>query len=328
MGTSLFKFEGKVGDMVYYYLNGKPVKRSIGKVDIERMRTAPQYEETRKNQSELAMASRGGKLFREGLQPFTKGHTMYSYASDVVSILLRTLRSDMTRPKGQKQIRNGLKNVASQLAFSKLNIFSKRETAIYKNTLLRKINGGNSWRLNRNILFGKGVQGDQMSVRIGYYHVDFEGGVSKYEHAVSIACHRDEKIEFSDFKLPKYNENKSMPCTFIILQVWREGHFQDITGMTYMSVLDVVDNDALSDALEEKNEPLLHKCGRELDEMLVLYGSQRGKVGANLAHAKGLSSGLHISEEMIHGPSRFRDDMVRLGGQHDWGEVIGKVLKE
>ena len=153
MGTSLFEFVGRIGNMVYYKLDKKPVKRRIGKVDLEKMRTAPQYAETRKNQYELGVAASGGKLFREGLLQFTKGLTIHSYASDVVSILLNTLRSDTTQPKGQKQITNGLKNVASQLAFNKLNIFSKRETAFYKNTLLRKTNDGKSWRLNRNILF-------------------------------------------------------------------------------------------------------------------------------------------------------------------------------
>jgi hypothetical protein len=273
MGTpvSLFEFVGRVGNEVYYKLNKKRVKRRIGKVDLEKMRTAPQYAETRKNQCELGVASSGGKLFREGLLQFTKGFTIHSYASDVVSILLNALRSDTTQPKGQKQITNGLKNVASQLDFSKLDIFCKRETSFYKNTLIKKTNDGKAWRLNRNILFGKGVKGDQMSVKIGYYHVDFEGGVSNYEEVLSMACHRNEKIEFSDFKPPKSNENNTTTWTFIIVQVWREGSIQDITGMTYMSILNVVDNDALNNTLDEKNEPLLHKCGREMDEG---HGSQ------------------------------------------------------
>jgi hypothetical protein len=317
MGTSLFEFVGRVGNMVYYKLDKKPVKRRIGKVDLEKMRTAPQYEETRKNQYELGVAASGGKLFREGLLQFTKGLTIHSYASDVVSILLSTLRSDTTNPKGQKQITNGLKNVASQLAFSKLNIFSKRETSFYKNTLLRKTNDGKSWRLNRNILFGKGVNGDQMNVKIGYYYLDFEGGVSNYKEVLSMACHRSEKIEFSDFKLPKSNKNDT-PWTFIIVQVWREGSFQDITGMTYMSVVDVVGNNALNDALDENNEPLLHKCGREMDEG---HGFHELQTRAS----RGIEAANFDNQNLIHGYSRFREDLVKFGGQNDWDEVIGKV---
>jgi hypothetical protein len=321
MGTSLFEFVGRIGNMVYYKLDKKPVKRRIGKVDLEKMRTAPQYEETRKNQYELGVAASGGKLFREGLLQFTKGFTIHSYASDVVSILLNTLRSDTTQPKGQKQITNGLKNVASQLAFNKLNIFSKRETSFYKNTLLRKTNDGKSWRLNRNILFGKGVKGDQMSVKIGYYHVDFEGSIANYKEVLSMACHRNEMIEFSDFKLPKSNKNNTTPWTFIIVQVWREGSFQDITGMTYMSIVDVVDNDALNGTLDEINEPLLHKCGREMEEGHGSHGSQMGK-GAKVS---GLQSGVDSSVELMHVNSHYREDIVKFGGQNDWGEVIKQV---
>ncbi len=320
MGTSLLQFVGRVGDMVYYYSNDQYVKRRVGKVDLEKMRTAPQYEETRKNQGELGLASSAGKLFREGLLQFTKGFTIHSYTPDVVSIMLKTLRSDMTQEKGKKRITNGLKNIASQLAFNKLNIFSKRETAFYKNTLLRKTNDGKSWRLNRNILFGKGVKGDQMSVKIGYYHVDFEGSVSNYEEVLSMACHRNEKIEFSDFKLPNSNKNNTTPWTFVIVQVWREGSFQDITGMTYMSIVDVVDNDALNDALYKNNEPLLHKCGREMKDGHGLHELQtRASRGIEVANFD--------NRNLIHGHSRYRKDIVKFGGQNDWGEVVDKVAK-
>ena len=328
MGTSLLQFVGRIGDTVYYYLNSEHVKRRIGKVDLEKMRTAPQYEETRKNQGEMGVSSSAGKLFREGLLQFTKGYTSHCYASDVVSIMLNTLRSDMTQLKGKKRITNGLKNLASQLAFNKLNIFSKRETAFYKNTLLRKTMDGKSWRLNRNILFGKGVQGDQMSVKIGYYHVDFEGGVANYEEVLSIAGHRSEKIEFSDFKLPKTNENNTTPWTFVVVQVWREGSFQDITSMTYMSVVEVVNNDALNNDLKENIEPLLYKCGREMDESQGLHGSQRGKSGVKVAEGLRVQSGLNRSGEMMHGHSHYREDLVKFGGQNDWGEVIEKVVSK
>ena len=30
---------------------------------------------------------------------------------------------------------------------------------------------------------------------------------------------------------------------------------------------------------------------------------------------------------MNHGQSRCREDLVKFGGQNDWGDVIGKVMK-
>ena len=50
------------------------------------------------------------------------------------------------------------------------------------------------------------------------------------------------------------------------MQVWREGTIQEVTGMTYMSVLDLVDNEATTyDSLISVEEELIHKCGREME---------------------------------------------------------------
>jgi len=330
MGTqvSLFQFKGRVGNMVSYYLKEELVVRTIGKVDLEKMRTAPQYEETRKNQCELGLASSGGKLFRSGLLHFTQGHTNHDYASKVVQIMINTLRSDMTQPKGHKTIKNGLKNASSQQAFCGFNFFHKYNTKLYGNILVKKTHDQKAWRLNRQILFGKGVEGNQMTVKIGYYHVDFEGRVANYEHALSIACHRNEMIEFSDFTLPKPNETGT-PWTFVIMQVCREGTIQEVTGMTYMSVLDLVDNEANAfDNINELKEELTHKCGREMvDSDKQKWYESDGKGGAKLAKGQGLQNVNGSLAEVTHGYRMHREDMVKFGGRN-WDDAIGKAVKE
>ncbi|HRG41412.1 MAG TPA: hypothetical protein PLC27_08420 [Saprospiraceae bacterium] len=240
--VSLFKFTGRIGDVVSYYLNGELTSRTIGKVDGEKMRTAVQYEETRKNQSEFAIASQAGKLFRQGLMQFTKGYTGYAYPVEVVQILLQTLRSDHLLPKGQKQIRNGLKNSSSQLALSRLKIFCKRETAIYGNTLVQQTKDAQIWQLNRKLLFAKGISGDLLTIHLGYYHVDFENSVANYELAAAITCHRSENTDQNNITLSTPVEI-STPWTFIILQVWREAGIKEVPCMTYMAVVGVIDNE-------------------------------------------------------------------------------------
>jgi hypothetical protein len=330
MGTqvSLIQFVGRVGNTVSYYLNEELVSRTIGKVDLEKMRTAPQYEETRKNQCEFGIASSGGKLFRNGLLHLTQGHTNHDYASKVVQILTNTLRSDMTQPKGLKTIKNGLKNASSQQAFSKFNFFHKYNTKLYGNILVKKTPDEKAWRLNRKILFGKGVEGNQMTVKIGYYHIDFEGQVANYEQALSIACHRNEKIEFSDFTLPKPIETGT-PWTFVIMQVWREGTIQEVTGMTYMSVLDLMDNEATTyDNINELKEELTHKCGREMEnsDKQKWYESD-GKGGAKGAKGQDLQNGVVSQGELTHSHRLHREDMVKFGG-HNWDDAIGEMVKK
>ena len=292
------------------------------------------------------MASKAGQLFRQGLMHLTKGYTNYAYPTAVVQILLKTLRGDMTQPKGQKQIKNGLKDASAQLAFRRLNIFCKRETEFYSNVLVKRTPDQKAWRLNRNLLFGKGVKGDQMTVKIGYYHVDFEGRVAHYEDAVSIACHRNERIDFSDFTLPKPNETGN-PWTFVIIQVWREGSFQEVTGMTFMSVVDVVENDISSKKEEDVESQNLHKCGREkAEERAVNRFQNTPGISSKIVEVKKLNRRVVRENQMSHISNYHRDDTAkaaqvtvipvkqyRFGGQGDadkaaqvWEEAIKKAL--
>ncbi len=236
----IIKFEGKLDDKVGYVLNGKWTMRSKGKVDLHKMRTAPQYEETRKNQSEFAVASRAGQLFRKALMDFTKGYTNHNYPPEVMSAMINTLRANDTQPKGFKQLNNGLKNPESQLAFRRLNIFSKK-TKHYKEALIQHASAPNAFKLNRSVLWEKAKGGDKKTVRIGYLHLDFDAQIAHYEPALSITCTRSEKEQFTTHTLPMSNAEPT-PWTMIIVQVWRESDIYEPARLLFMSVLDVVDN--------------------------------------------------------------------------------------
>jgi hypothetical protein len=195
---------------------------------------------------------------------------------------------------------------------------------MYNGTLVRRTPDQKAWRLNRNLLFGKGINGDQMTVKIGYYHIDFENRVAKYEDALSIACHRNEKIEYSDFMLPKI-KGIGTPWTFVVLQVWREGSIQDVTGMTFMSMLDVIAHEVNNKATEDEEVQKIYTCGLEIKEGHGSHGVQRDKKSA-------LHNHVDSSVVLINGHSRIREDMMMplklhgIGGQNDWDEVIGKMV--
>jgi len=237
----VFKFEGKLGNIVSYMLHGKPVSRTIGETDPEKMRTAPQYEETRKNQSEFALATKAGQLFRQAMIHMTRGFTDYQYPIDVMRLMINTLRADDTQPKGSKHLNNGLKNPESQMAFRRLNIYSKKSCRHFKGSLVQRTSDPNVWKLNRSLLWEKANDGDKKTVKIGYLHIDFEGQIAHYEPTLSITCHRNETEQNSQHILPFSNEINT-PWTFIIVQVWREGDVYAPTGMMFMSVLDLMEN--------------------------------------------------------------------------------------
>ncbi len=236
----VIKFEGKLGDKIGYVLNGKWTMRSKGKVDLHKMRTAPQYEEARKNQSEFAVASRAGQLFRKALMDFTKGYTNHNYPPEVMSAMINTLRADNTQPKGFKLLNNGLKNPESQLAFRRINIYSKK-TKHYKEALIQHAAAPNAFKLNRSILWEKAKSGDKKTVRIGYLHLDFDAQIAHYEPALSISCTRSDKEQFTTHTLPM-SKAAPTPWTMIIVQVVRESDIYEPARLQFMSVLDVVDN--------------------------------------------------------------------------------------
>ncbi|HCQ16692.1 MAG TPA: hypothetical protein DIU20_10535, partial [Cryomorphaceae bacterium] len=64
------EMNGKMGDMVYYHLNGRYVSRRIGKIDKKRFREEAVFEDMRRQQSEFGLASQYGKVIRAGLGPY------------------------------------------------------------------------------------------------------------------------------------------------------------------------------------------------------------------------------------------------------------------
>ena len=239
--VGIFKFEGKLGNIVHYILSGKPVSRTIGQTDTEKMRTSPQYEETRKNQSEFALATKAGQLFRQAMIHITQGYTDYQYPIDVMRVMINTLRADDSQTKGNKRLNNGLKNEETQMALRRLNIFSKKSCRHYKSRLTERTSDPNVFQLNRSLLWEKANDGEKKTVKIGYLHIDFDGRNAYYEPVLSISCQRNETKQKSHHTLPTSNEINT-PWTFIIIQVWREGDVYGPTGMRFMSVLDVIEN--------------------------------------------------------------------------------------
>ncbi len=280
----IIKFEGKLGDKVGYVLNGKWTMRSKGKVDLHKMRTAPQYEETRKNQSEFAVASRAGQLFRKALMDFTKGYTNYNYPPEVMSAMINTLRADNTQPKGFKQLNNGLKNPESQMAFRRLNIFSKK-TKHYKEVLIQHASAPNAFKLNRSVLWEKAKSGDKKTVRIGYLHLDFDAQTANYEPALSITCNRTDKEQCTTHTLPMFNAEPA-PWTMIIVQVWRESDIYEPSRLLFMSVLDVVDNTLEYEEVQETKGQFTFRRTKPLGIAITTTQSEKQSVPRNHHHPK------------------------------------------
>lgn len=236
---SIIKISGKVGDFVFYNLNGKQVCRRVGELDIDKMRTADHYETTRQNQSEFAMATKAGQLFRQGILQFTNGFTNYQYPIDVMRVMLRTIRSDEIHPKGSKMLTIGLQKRENIIAFQRMKIFSKQRYVVYQGNLIKPINDQNLWRLNLDVLFYKGIKDDSLTVKLAHYSIDFENRLTTFIPIFTGTYHRYEKINTKDIDLST-SPICELPWTFVIMQVWRDDATCDQSDMVHMSILDVV----------------------------------------------------------------------------------------
>lgn len=65
--TAGMELHGKIGDIVFYRLNGKLVARRAAQVPKEHFRKDKKYQFLRKQQSEFGMCSQLGKVIREGI---------------------------------------------------------------------------------------------------------------------------------------------------------------------------------------------------------------------------------------------------------------------
>jgi hypothetical protein len=92
---------GKVGDLVYYELNGKEVVRTLGKVSKSRYQNDKSFAKMRANMSEFGAASMIGKVLRNGLSPFVK-KCGDPYVSGRLNGVLRKIISLGTGESGQR----------------------------------------------------------------------------------------------------------------------------------------------------------------------------------------------------------------------------------
>lgn len=237
-----FKFLGKLGEWFGYLLNGEYHVRRIGKVDKKVRQEGPQYEETRKNEAEFGIATRCGGLFRQAMMHITQRWTTKYYPPKVIQLMMETLKSDTVHVKGQRSVNFGLKNAEAQIAFRRLDIYTKKNYTHYRGCLMNETKDAQVWKMNYQALWSRRDDGDTKSVKFGFLHVDFDRKIAKYEDGLSITCKRNEQIGYSEVQIAPSGDIK-LPWTFVIQQVWRDGDIYEPTGMLFMSVLQVIEGE-------------------------------------------------------------------------------------
>lgn len=121
---SIFKINGKVGDYVFYELNGKPVVRMKAK-NKKGPKSSAQKENEKKNR-EFALVSKAGKYFREALADECQLlGDRYFYQR--INKLFLTIKNCDTAPEGSRTVAGGLATEEGAKIFGTFRFAPKRK---------------------------------------------------------------------------------------------------------------------------------------------------------------------------------------------------------
>jgi hypothetical protein len=116
---SSFPITGAVGNLIFYTSKyGNQVRRK-GSLNKQRIRTDPRFEKTRENLAEFSRNAKYGKLIRYAFKNLLR----YAQDGDTVtrmsSILFKIIKSDVTSPRGERQLQFGDISLLNGFEFNK-----------------------------------------------------------------------------------------------------------------------------------------------------------------------------------------------------------------
>lgn len=107
---SIKELEEKVGDLVFYTLNGKMVVRRKSGFSKEGFATNPNYKRVKENSSEFGHCSKSGKVLRMALEPFLGDYGDKYLYQKFAKVMTQIKDLDTKSEKGKRRIEIGLKN--------------------------------------------------------------------------------------------------------------------------------------------------------------------------------------------------------------------------
>lgn len=104
----LLKITGKLGNLVFYELNGKLVVRERYGPSLETQDANPKFRAFQHQSSEFSQVSRASKLLRDGFRSLAHGVADTTYHSRMNEVLNRVKNLDVIHEKGQRTVQAGL----------------------------------------------------------------------------------------------------------------------------------------------------------------------------------------------------------------------------
>jgi len=104
------EIKGKIGDLVFYTLNGKPVVRRKSGFSKEGFENNPNYKRVKENSTEFGHCSKSGKAIRVALEPYL-GDCKDKYLYQKFAKVMTQIKDmDTVSGKGKRRIEKGLQS--------------------------------------------------------------------------------------------------------------------------------------------------------------------------------------------------------------------------
>lgn len=102
-------FEGNLGGINFYYLNGKQVARKAGGgFNAKSIRSKATILRVRENASEFGHCSSVNKIFRQAIRPFYNGHTFTHLHSRLMGLFTKIKNFDTIHERGARTVSGGM----------------------------------------------------------------------------------------------------------------------------------------------------------------------------------------------------------------------------
>lgn len=105
---SLFELEGTLGEVTFYKGEDGPSVRRKGGVSRNRILNDPNFVRTRENLSEFGGAAASGKIIRRAISSLMVDAKDSRVTSRLTQVLNRVKNEDLTSPRGQRNVPDGL----------------------------------------------------------------------------------------------------------------------------------------------------------------------------------------------------------------------------
>lgn len=211
---SLIKFNGSVGDLVFYTLNGKNIVRKKSGFNKNAFKKSPSYEKVRQNSSEFGHCSKIGKIIRQNLEGSIKESEDALLYQKFAKLMTEIKDLDVISEKGKRTVKNG---IITEMGKEKLRNFQFGVINTLENSV--SISTG-LW--DYSLVLNKNNMADEIFIKT--LKIDFENYQSQhFEDKISLGKPQNEYVfekHFSDddvilqFVILK-KENKILQMGFV-----------------------------------------------------------------------------------------------------------------